>query len=90
MQGVACPRLGGRIWPPGKSSTSGPDLAGFASEGLEFGAVSHTVLGGSWVVISGVISSLLWVLTMVTLLITPPTTAHEPPSNSDFALDTTP
>ena len=34
------------------------------------------VLGGSWVVISGVIRSLIWLMITVTLLIT----THEPPS----------
>ena len=38
------------------------------------------LLGGSWVVISGVISPLRWVITIVTLLITPLITTHEPPS----------
>ena len=38
------------------------------------------VLGGSWVVISGVISPLIWVIITVTLLITPLITTHEPPS----------
>ena len=43
-------------------------------EGLRQG-----LLGGSWVVIGGVISPLIWVITIVTLLITP-LIAHEPPS----------
>ena len=38
-----------------------------------------------WVVISGVISPLLWVIIMVTLLITPLITTHEPPSSLDRA-----
>ena len=33
-------------------------------------------LGGSWVVISGVTGLLLWVITIVTLLITPLITTH--------------
>ena len=37
-------------------------------EGLGFGA---TVLGGSWVVITGVISPLMWVVSIVTSLVTP-------------------
>ena len=37
-------------------------------------------LGGSWVVISGVVSPLIWVITLVTLLSTPVITTHEPPS----------
>ena len=37
------------------------------------------LLGGSWVVISMVISPLIWVVTIVTFLITPLTTTHEPP-----------
>ena len=40
------------------------------------------LLGGSWVVISGVISFLTWVISIVTLLITPLITTHEPPSNA--------
>ena len=38
-----------------------------------------SVLGGSWVVITGVVSPLIWVITIVTLLITPLITNHEPP-----------
>ena len=38
------------------------------------------LLEGSWVVIRGVISPLIWVIIMVTLLITPLITVHEPPS----------
>ena len=38
------------------------------------------LLGGSWVVISGVISPLIWAIIKVTLLITPLITTHEPPS----------
>ena len=37
------------------------------------------VLGGSWVVISGVIRSLIWLMITVTLLITTLMTTHEPP-----------
>ena len=40
-----------------------------------------SVLGGSWVVISGVISPLIGVITIVTLIITTLITNHEPPSN---------
>ena len=43
-----------------------------------------SLLGGSWVVISGVISPLTWVTTIATLLITPLITTHEPPSRSSF------
>ena len=39
-----------------------------------------SILGGSWVVISRVISPLIWAITIVTLLITPLITTHEPPS----------
>ena len=42
---------------------------------------SGCLLGGSWVVISGVLSPLIWVIIIVTLLITPLITAHEAPSN---------
>ena len=41
------------------------------------------LLGGSWVVISGVISPLIWIITTVTLLITLLITTHEPPSIND-------
>ena len=40
------------------------------------------VLGGSCVVICGVISPLIWVITIVILLITLLTTNHEPPSRT--------
>ena len=38
------------------------------------------ILGGSWVVISGVIRPLIWVISIVTLLITLLITTHEPPA----------
>ena len=41
---------------------------------------TKSVLGGSWVVISGVISSVTIVVTHIRALITPITTTHEPPS----------
>ena len=40
----------------------------------------RAVLGGSWVVISGVISPGIWVVSIVTLLLPPHITTHEPPS----------
>ena len=39
--------------------------------------VCHQILGGSWVVISGVINPRLWVIIIVTLLITLLITAYE-------------
>ena len=39
------------------------------------------LLGGSWVLISGVVSPLIWVISIVTLLITLIITTHEPPSS---------
>ena len=42
-----------------------------------------------WVVISGVKSPLVWVMTIVTLLITPLLTTHEPPSANTAAATTT-
>ena len=39
-----------------------------------------SILGGSWVVISRAISPLKWVITIVTILITPLITTHEPPN----------
>ena len=38
---------------------------------LHFWLISDVIFGGSWVVISGVISPLIWVINIVTLLITP-------------------
>ena len=40
------------------------------------------MLGGSWVVISRVISPLKWGITTVTLLTTPLKITHEPPSRA--------
>ena len=40
------------------------------------------LLGGSWVVIRGVISPIIWVITIVTLLKAPIINTHEPPSNA--------
>ena len=57
---------------------------------MSFVAVATTgtditdVLGGSWVGISGVISPLIWVITIVQLLITLLITTHEPPSMQDL------
>ena len=44
------------------------------------------LLGGSWVVISGATSPLIWVITIVTLLVTLLITTHEPPSGSVLML----
>ena len=44
------------------------------------------ILGGSWLVIIGVISPLISVITMVILLITLLITSHEPPSTGAVAL----
>ena len=38
------------------------------------------LLGSSWVVISGFISPLIWVISIVTLLLTLLIATHEPPS----------
>ena len=43
-------------------------------------SLSASLLGGSWVVITGVMSPLIWVITIVSLIITPLITTHEPPS----------
>ena len=40
------------------------------------------LLAGSWVVISGVISPLIWAIIIVTLLIIPLIATHEPPSRT--------
>ena len=44
------------------------------------GHADPLLLGGSWVVISGVLSPLIWVIIMVTLITTTLITNHEPPS----------
>ena len=41
------------------------------------------VIGGSWAGISGVISPLIWLISIVTLIVTPFITTHEPPSRTD-------
>ena len=41
------------------------------------------ILGGSWVDISGVISLLIWVISLLTLLVTTLITTHEPPSKDN-------
>ena len=46
------------------------------------------VLLGSWVVVSRVISLLKWVITIVTLLITPLITTHEPPGTRKHGVKT--
>ena len=43
-------------------------------------APDRCLLGGSWVVINGVISPLIRVIIRVTSFITPLITSHEPPS----------
>ena len=47
---------------------------------MRFKSSLHHVLGGSWAVISGVISPRIWVIIMVTLLITPLITTLKPSS----------
>ena len=42
----------------------------------------YLLLGGSWVVISAVISPLIWLISIVTLILTPFITTHEPPSTA--------
>ena len=46
----------------------------------EPGLNPQTLLGSSGVVLSGAISPLIWVISIVTLLITLLRTTHEPPS----------
>ena len=46
---------------------------------LQYIRLREALLGGSWIVISGVISPLIWVISIVTLLITLLITTHEPP-----------
>ena len=50
----------------------------------------EVLLGGSWLVISRVISPLIGVITIVTLLITPLITTHEPPSTRGTRMGPTP
>ena len=61
----------------------GSSLGLVFSSGLRvcaLGFVKLSLLGGSWVVICGAISPLIWVIAIVTLLITPLITTYEPPS----------
>ena len=48
------------------------------------------LLGGSWVVISGVIGPLIWVISIVTRLINLLITTHEPPSRGGHEVDRRP
>ena len=66
--------------------TSYGDLVAQFSSGCPFLACEDTALGGSWVVISGVVNPLIWVITIVTLLVTPLITTHEPPSSGRLPL----
>ena len=45
---------------------------------------TESLLGGSWVVIGGVLSPLIWVIITVALIITLLITSHEPPSVEDI------
>ena len=56
------------------------DLIQCATCGFGVGVWAMHLLGGSWVVISGVISPRIWVTTIVILLIALLVTTHEPPS----------
>ena len=73
------------------TSTSAPSSAPLARRPLVFHKLpwpeepgtkprSRTLLGGSWVVISGVLCPLIWVIIIDTLLVTPLITTDEPPS----------
>ena len=55
-------------------------------EGSSIICVDIHMLGGSWVVISGVISPLICLITIVMLLITTLITTHEPPSMCVYPL----
>ena len=48
------------------------------------GTVQGSILGGSWVVISGVTSKVTIIITHIRALITPLITTHEPPSKGRF------
>ena len=56
---------------------SNPNLLGCSADSIGI------ILGGSGVVISRVISPLIWVISKVTLLITRLITTHEPPSRAE-------
>ena len=51
-------------------------------KGFDMAKVQRRLLGGSWVVISGVLSPLIWliIIRIVTLMIAPFISTHEPPS----------
>ena len=46
-----------------------------------FSRVYEGLLGGSWLVIGGVISPLMWLISIVTLVMSLLVTSHEPPSS---------
>ena len=48
--------------------------------GAEKRSLMPHLLGGSWVVISGLISKVTMLITLIRRLITPLITTHEPPS----------
>ena len=52
----------------------------------EFGIVYSSLLEGSWVVISGVISRATIIITPIMELIRPLITIHEPPSTRTYCL----
>ena len=53
----------------------------WASKACQNEFLLNQALGGSWVVLSGVVSTLIWVISIATLLITLLITGHEPPSS---------
>ena len=67
--------LRGGVWLGGSG-----DLADEVGGALVRIRRSYTLLGGSWVVISGVISPLIRVITVDTLRISPVITTYEHPS----------
>ena len=74
-------------WPQRGVSHGEAKEAGTPSVGcndkFDFGLA---LLGGSWAVISGVISPLIRVISIITLIITLLITTHEPPSKGDVVM----
>ena len=65
---------------PGVAQRACQELEEAAKKTLEVRETLRLLLGGSWVGISGLISPLIWVISIVTLLIILLITTHEPPS----------
>ena len=67
----------------GSAATTWTSIAGQRAKAQSLCSCNVSLLGGSWVAISGVVSPLIWPISRVTLLITPLMPIHEPPSSPE-------